>query len=55
MYLYLPTRVSKKDFSWLTKIYLPQMRIDGHYKMVGRILLVPLQGNGKIVMEIGSC
>ncbi|EDV53463.1 uncharacterized protein LOC6554908 [Drosophila erecta] len=46
------SKVSKKDFSWLTKIYLPQMRMDGHYKMLGRILLVPLQGNGKIVMEI---
>ncbi|KAI8043883.1 hypothetical protein M5D96_000026 [Drosophila gunungcola] len=46
------SKVSKKDFSWLTKIYLPKMRMDGHYKMLGRILLVPLQGAGKIVMEI---
>jgi len=31
------------------------MRMDGHYKMLGRILLVPLKGAGKIVMEIGNC
>ncbi|KAH8383771.1 hypothetical protein KR009_010411 [Drosophila setifemur] len=46
------SNVSKKDFSWLTKIYLPKMRMEGMYKMIGRILLVPLRGSGKILMEI---
>ncbi|XP_017100835.1 protein takeout [Drosophila bipectinata] len=46
------SKVSKKDFSWLTKIYLPKMRMDGMYKMVGKILLVPLSGAGKILLEI---
>ncbi|KAH8237457.1 hypothetical protein KR032_000239 [Drosophila birchii] len=48
------SKVSKKDFSWLTTIYLPTMSIDGMYKMVGRILLVPLHGAGKISMKIGN-
>ncbi|XP_020811299.1 uncharacterized protein LOC110186455 [Drosophila serrata] len=46
------SKVSKKDFSWQTKIYLPTMSMDGMYKMVGRILLVPLHGAGKISMKI---
>ncbi|KAH8306207.1 hypothetical protein KR018_004151 [Drosophila ironensis] len=46
------SKVSQKDFSWLTKIYLPRMRMEGNYQMTGKILLVPLQGHGKIFMEI---
>ncbi|XP_022213924.2 uncharacterized protein LOC111068598 [Drosophila obscura] len=46
------SKVSKKDFSWLTKIYLPTMRLDCKYKMIGRILLVPLRGGGDMSMEI---
>lgn len=46
------SRVSKKDFSWQTKIYLPKMRLDGRYEMAGRILLIPLSGSGKIFIEI---
>jgi len=46
--------VSKKDFSWQTKIFLPKMRLDGKYEMAGRILLIPLSGSGKIFIEIGN-
>ncbi|KAH8232632.1 hypothetical protein KR032_010785 [Drosophila birchii] len=46
------SRVSKKDFGWQTKIYLPKMRLDGKYDMSGRILLIPLSGSGKIFIEI---
>ncbi|XP_033166167.1 protein takeout [Drosophila mauritiana] len=46
------SRVSKKDFNWQTKIYLPKMRLDGRYEMAGRILLIPLSGSGKIFIEI---
>ncbi|XP_017145092.1 uncharacterized protein LOC108157504 [Drosophila miranda] len=46
------SRVSKKDFSWQTKIYLPKMRLDGKYQMAGRILLIPLSGSGNIFIEI---
>ncbi|XP_016951452.1 protein takeout [Drosophila biarmipes] len=46
------SRVSKKDFGWQTKIYLPKMRLDGKYEMAGRILLIPLSGSGKIFIEI---
>ncbi|XP_017039067.1 protein takeout [Drosophila ficusphila] len=46
------SRVSKKDFGWQTKIFLPKMRLDGKYEMAGRILLIPLSGSGKIFIEI---
>ncbi|KAM8704963.1 hypothetical protein ACLKA7_009424 [Drosophila subpalustris] len=46
------SRVSKKDFSWQTKIYLPKLRLDAKYKMLGRILLIPLNGSGNIFLEI---
>ncbi|XP_070137589.1 protein takeout isoform X2 [Drosophila bipectinata] len=45
-------RVSKKDFGWQTKLFLPKMRLDGRYDMAGRILLIPLSGSGKIFIEI---
>ncbi|XP_050317402.1 protein takeout-like [Bactrocera neohumeralis] len=46
------SRVSKKDYSWITKIFLPKMRMDANYKMEGRILLIPLRGSGKMFIEI---
>lgn len=46
------SRVSKKDFGWQTKLFLPKMRLDGRYDMAGRILLIPLSGSGKIFIEI---
>lgn len=46
------SRVSKKDFSWETKVFLPQMRIDANYKMNGKILLIPLSGSGKMFIDI---
>ncbi|KAH8313471.1 hypothetical protein KR067_006568 [Drosophila pandora] len=46
------SRVSKKDFGWQTKLFLPKMRLDGIYDMAGRILLIPLSGSGKIFIEI---
>ncbi|XP_053946598.1 protein takeout-like [Anastrepha ludens] len=48
------SRVSKKDFSWVTKIFLPKMRLDAMYKMEGRILLIPLKGAGKMFIEIDN-
>lgn len=36
------SQVSKKDYSWLTKVHIPRMRLEGNYNMNGRILLIPL-------------
>lgn len=36
------SQVSKKDYSWLTKVHIPKMRLEGMYNMNGRILLIPL-------------
>ncbi|XP_061397269.1 uncharacterized protein LOC133332915 [Musca vetustissima] len=48
------SRVSKKDFSWLTKLFFPKFKIEGHYKMDGRVLLLPLKGEGQMVIEIDA-
>ncbi|XP_032593498.1 uncharacterized protein LOC6564096 isoform X2 [Drosophila grimshawi] len=47
------SKVSKKDFSWQDHIYIPKMRIDGNYKMLGRVLIIPLHGSGTLFIEIG--
>ncbi|EDV92787.1 protein takeout [Drosophila grimshawi] len=46
------SRVSKKDFNWQTKIYIPKMSLDAKYKMAGRVLLLPLNGSGKMLIVI---
>ncbi|EDW05259.1 uncharacterized protein Dmoj_GI10889 [Drosophila mojavensis] len=48
----MESRVSKKDFGWQTKVYLPKMRLDATYQMAGRILLIPLSGSGHLYIEI---
>lgn len=35
-------QVSNKDYSWITTIKLPKMRLEGSYHMMGRILVIPL-------------
>lgn len=35
-------QVSNKDYSWITTIKLPKMRLEGNYHMMGRILVIPL-------------
>uniref|UniRef100_A0A1I8PC62 Hemolymph juvenile hormone binding protein n=1 Tax=Stomoxys calcitrans TaxID=35570 RepID=A0A1I8PC62_STOCA len=48
------SRVSKKDFGWLTKLFLPNFKLEGQYKMDGRILLLPLNGEGHMIIDIDS-
>ncbi|XP_005176457.1 protein takeout [Musca domestica] len=48
------SRVSKKDFSWLTKLFCPKFKIEGHYKMDGRVLLLPLRGEGQMLIDIDA-
>ncbi|XP_067619301.1 protein takeout-like [Eurosta solidaginis] len=45
-------KVNRKDFSWITKMFIPKMRLEGNYKMEGRLLLIPLRGSGKMFIEI---
>jgi hypothetical protein len=35
-------QVSSKDYSWITTVKLPKMRLEGNYHMHGRILVIPL-------------
>lgn len=44
-------KVSRKDYSWETHLFLPKMRVEGNYRMNGRILVIPLTGNGKCWLE----
>uniref|UniRef100_A0A1A9W9I8 Circadian clock-controlled protein n=1 Tax=Glossina brevipalpis TaxID=37001 RepID=A0A1A9W9I8_9MUSC len=46
------SRVSKKDFSWLTKILIPKLRLEGQYKLNGRVLVLSLQGEGHMFIEL---
>ncbi|XP_075147650.1 protein takeout-like [Haematobia irritans] len=48
------SRVSKKNFEWLTKLFFPTFKLEGQYKMDGRILLLPLNGEGHMMIEIDS-
>lgn len=45
------SRVSSKDLSWETRINLPLVRLEAIYKMKGRILIIPLNGNGRLWLE----
>lgn len=45
------SRVSKNDYSWVTNLNLPKIRIEGIYTMKGRILILPLNGRGKCWLE----
>lgn len=38
----IENQVSSKDFSWLTTVTLPKLRLEGNYHMQGRILVIPL-------------
>ncbi|XP_050317409.1 uncharacterized protein LOC126751295 [Bactrocera neohumeralis] len=46
------SKVSKKDYSWETKVFIPKLRLEGQYKMSGKILLIPLNGAGHMFIEI---
>lgn len=45
-------QVSSKDYSWITTIQLPKMRLEGNYHMMGRILVIPLNVSGCITESI---
>lgn len=38
----IENQVNPKDFSWITTVKLPKMRLEGNYHMNGRILVIPL-------------
>ncbi|KAI9584812.1 uncharacterized protein LOC119634344 [Glossina fuscipes] len=46
------SRVSKRDFSWLTTILVPKLRLEGQYKLNGRVLVLTLQGEGHMFIEM---
>lgn len=38
----IENQVNNKDYSWITTVKLPKMRLEGNYHMMGRILVIPL-------------
>lgn len=38
--------VDPVTYDFLTKLRLERLRIDGHYELLGRILVIPLRGKG---------
>jgi hypothetical protein len=35
-------QVSAKDYSWLTTMKIPKLRLDADYRMRGQILIIPI-------------
>lgn len=47
---------SNTDRSKLTvKFNVPQLELDGPYKIDGKVLILPVQGNGKTSMKFSEC
>lgn len=42
----LQNKVNPRTYDFLTKVYMPKLRIDGKYSLLGRILVIPLRGQG---------
>lgn len=51
--------VDPKTYDFYTKLHLNRLRIDGNYDLLGRILVLPLRGNGKCWFDasklLGGC
>ncbi|XP_037956596.1 uncharacterized protein LOC119686165 [Teleopsis dalmanni] len=47
----LESIVYPKDFSWKTTFVLPVMKLQGDYNLIGRILLIPLNGRGQVFLD----
>lgn len=43
----LHNNVDAETHDFYTELFLPRLRIDGNYKLLGRILVIPLRGAGK--------
>ncbi|XP_055851380.1 circadian clock-controlled protein daywake-like [Episyrphus balteatus] len=44
--------VDERDYSWKTKFFLPKLRIDGDYKINGRLLALTLKGAGAFFIDM---
>ena len=47
-------RVDFQSYGFTTNLKIPKLKIEGNYTLKGRILLLPLQGRGKAVLEPGE-
>jgi hypothetical protein len=47
-------QVSNKDYSWITTVKLPKMRLEGNYHMTGRILVIPLNVSDTFVSLVAD-
>uniref|UniRef100_A0A1B0AG59 Circadian clock-controlled protein n=1 Tax=Glossina pallidipes TaxID=7398 RepID=A0A1B0AG59_GLOPL len=47
----LESVVFPKDYSWKTTFMLPVMKLQGDYSLLGRILLIPLNGRGQVFLD----
>lgn len=48
-------QVNSKDYSWVTTIKLPKLRLEGNYLMMGRILVIPLNVSCGNCATINAC
>lgn len=45
------SKVSPTDYAFTTTLYIPKIRFEADYNMEGRILLVPVNGQGSCWFE----
>ncbi|XP_041988012.1 uncharacterized protein LOC121739585 isoform X2 [Aricia agestis] len=50
----ISSQVDSKNYAFFTRVRVPKMRIEGTYDLKGRILLIPLVGNGNMSIDIIS-
>ncbi|KAL9894030.1 circadian clock-controlled protein daywake-like [Glossina fuscipes fuscipes] len=46
------SRVHRNDLSFLLKLHMPELRLTGHYKLDGRILLLSLKTEGEMAIDL---
>lgn len=44
----IENQVSAKDYSWITIVKFPKLRIDADYQMRGQILIIPIRVSDEI-------
>lgn len=40
-------RVNAKKHQVVAKLYIPELRMKGNYKVAGQLLMLPIEGDGK--------
>lgn len=50
----ISNKIDKDKLNLVTNLYIPELRAEGRFKVKGRILLLPIEGNGDGWLEPGN-